>query len=306
MYSVNASELVTAEQLRKIKEKKDWINIFSILSNWVQILVAISLFSYFPSFLTFILAIIIIGCRQFALAVLAHEGAHNLLFKNPKINDFITQWFCSFPLFQDNRQYRPYHLKHHRFTETSKDPDKVLSAPFPIKKISFFRKVVRDLLGITGLKRYRGSLISIFSSRSDENQTRREKIWKKISGFTITNLIILAVISTLFHWSLFFLLWWLPSFTYYSLIIRIRNIAEHAVTPGLSDLDNTRTTKASGLIKFFMVPHNVNYHLEHHLFTNCPWYNLPMVHDMLVKNGYLEKMCVEGSYLAVLNKATSG
>ena len=79
------------------------------------------------------------------MAVLVHDGAHNLLFSNPKINDFISQWFCAYPVFQDNRVYRPYHLKHHRFTETELDPDLALSAPFPITKKSFFRKVARDL-----------------------------------------------------------------------------------------------------------------------------------------------------------------
>ena len=52
-----------------------------------------------------------------------------------------------------------------------------------------------------------------------------------------------------------------------------------------------------------MVPHNVNYHLEHHLFTRCPWYNLPKAHEMLINNGHLDKMCVENSYRDVLRKA---
>ena len=93
------------------------------------------------------------------------------------------------------------------------------------------------------------------------------------------------------------------SFTYYSLIIRIRNISEHAVTPGNNCFDNTRTTKSTVLTRFLMVPQNVNYHLEHHLFTRCPWYNLPMAHQMLINNGYLDKMCVEDSYRDVLKKA---
>ena len=104
---------------------------------------------------------------------------------------------------------------------------------------------------------------------------------------------------------MFLLLWLLPSFTYYSLIIRIRNISEHAVTPGNNDFDNTRTTKSTVLTRFLMVPHNVNYHLEHHLFTRCPWYNLPKAHSMMIENGYKDKMCLETSYKNVLLKAVS-
>ena len=125
----------------------------------------------------------------------------------------------------------------------------------------------------------------------------------KIHGFLITNILIFLAISFFFHWSLYFLLWWLPAFTYYSLIIRIRNIAEHCVTSGSTDLDNTRTTLTNPIVRFLMAPHRVNYHLEHHLFMMCPWYNLPKAHKMMIQNGYKDKMCIENSYRAVLFKA---
>jgi len=265
----------------------------------------ISLFYLYPNLLTFLISIVIIGSRQFALAVLAHDGAHHLLFDNDKINDFASQWFCAYPVFQDNRAYRPYHLKHHRFTETENDPDISLSAPFPITKKSFMRKVIRDLSGVTGYKRYSSTLMGILRTEGSSPTKKILKIWDKSHGFLITNLSIFFLISYFTHWSLFFMLWWLPAFTYYSLIIRIRNIAEHCVTPGNTDLDNTRTTRASFLIRFLLAPHRVNYHLEHHLFMVCPWYNLPKAHSMMIENGYQDKMCLEESYRNVLSKAVS-
>ena len=299
-------DLLSKEQLKIIRKKRDWINVVSISMNWLQILAAMALFFYFPNVLTFLLSVIVIGSRQFALAVLAHDGAHNLLFSNEKINDFVSQWFCAFPLFSDNRPYRPYHLAHHRFTESENDPDLSLSAPFPITKASFRRKVIRDLTGQTGFRRYSIALKSIFSSEADNFAGRIKKISDKISGFLITNLVIFSLITIFSHWSIYFLLWWIPAFTYYSLIVRIRNIAEHSVTPGETNLNNTRTTKASFLTKYLLVPHHVNFHLEHHLFTNCPWYNLPKVHEMLEGEPLRDKMCIEKSYFSVLRKATSG
>ena len=299
-------DLLSKEQLKEIREKKDWINVVSISLNWLQIIAAMALFFYFPNVLTFLLSVIVIGSRQFALAVLAHDGAHNLLFSNEKINDFISQWFCAFPLFSDNRPYRPYHLAHHRFTESENDPDLSLSAPFPITKASFRRKVIRDLTGQTGFRRYSIALKSIFSSEADNFAGRIKKISDKISGFFISNLVIFSLIAIFSHWSIYFLLWWIPAFTYYSLIVRIRNIAEHSVTPGDTNLNNTRTTKASLLTRYLLVPHHVNFHLEHHLFTNCPWYNLPKVHEMLKGEPLRDKMCIEESYFSVLRKATSG
>ena len=303
--SVKPLEVISKEQYEEIKEKQDWRNVLSISSNWLQMSSAMVLFFFYPNVLTFLVALVIIGSRQFALAVLAHDAAHNLLFANNKMNDWAGQWFCAYPVFQDNRVYRPYHLKHHRHTETEDDPDLVLSSPFPITKRSFIRKVFRDLTGITGLRRYWGSLSSIFRTKGDNVFNKISKTSNKLHGFLISNLIIFILISTTMHWSLFLLLWWLPSFTYYSLIIRIRNISEHAVTPGNNDFDNTRTTKSTVLTRFLMVPHNVNYHLEHHLFTRCPWYNLPKAHSMMIENGYEDKMCLETSYKNVLLKAMS-
>ncbi len=299
-------DLLSKEQIKIIRKKRDWINVVSISMNWLQILAAMALFFYFPNVLTFLLSVIVIGSRQFALAVLAHDGAHNLLFSNEKINDFVSQWFCAFPLFSDNRPYRPYHLAHHRFTESENDPDLSLSAPFPITKASFRRKVIRDLTGQTGFKRYSIALKSIFSSEADNFAGRIKKISDKISGFFISNLVIFSLIAIFSHWSIYFLLWWIPAFTYYSLIVRIRNIAEHSVTPGDTNLNNTRTTKASLITRYLLVPHHVNFHLEHHLFTNCPWYNLPKVHEMLKGEPLRDKMCIEESYFSVLRKATSG
>ena len=303
--SVKPLEVISKEQYEEIKEKQDWRNVLSISSNWLQMSSAMALFFFYPNVLTFLVALVIIGSRQFALAVLAHDAAHNLLFSNNKVNDWAGQWFCAYPIFQDNRVYRPYHLKHHRNTETEDDPDLVLSSPFPINKRSFIRKVFRDLTGITGVRRYWGSLSSIFRTKGDNVFDKISKTSNKLHGFLISNVIIFILISTTMHWSLFLLLWWLPSFTYYSLIIRIRNISEHAVTPGNNDFDNTRTTKSTVLTRFFMVPHNVNYHLEHHLFTRCPWYNLPKAHSMMIENGYEDKMCLETSYKNVLLKAMS-
>ena len=302
---IRPSDLLDKFQLSEIRQKKDLRNILALLFDWGTMIFGFYIFFIYPSFLTFLVSVVLIGSRQFALAVLVHDGAHNLLFSNSKINDFMSQWFCAYPVFQDNRAYRPYHLKHHRFTETEDDPDLSLSSPFPITKKSFARKVLRDLLGITGYKRYSSTLYSILKTEADNPIEKLKRIWFKIYGFLITNIIIFLLVSYFTHWSLFFLLWWLPAFTYYSLIIRIRNIAEHCVTPGKTDFDNTRTTKASFIIRFLMAPHRVNYHLEHHLFMMCPWYNLPKAHSMMIENGYEDKMCLENSYRNVLVKAVS-
>ncbi|MGB1202714.1 MAG: hypothetical protein ACPG75_04045, partial [Alloalcanivorax venustensis] len=48
--------------------------------------------------------------------------------------------------------YRHYHLTHHRYTQTDKDPDLVLSEKFPTSRASLQRKFIRDLTGQTGYR----------------------------------------------------------------------------------------------------------------------------------------------------------
>ena len=104
---------------------------------------------------------------------------------------------------------------------------------------------------------------------------------------------------------LYLLLWWIPKLTVFSLFYRLRNIAEHACTSGVEDFSNTRTTLSPMLIRYFIAPLNVNYHLEHHLFMFCPWYNLPKAHEMLKTKEFYKDLEVEHGYFNVFKKVIS-
>ena len=47
-----------------------------------------------------------------------HDGAHGLIFKDRKLNDFASQWFCAYPVMTDTIPYRKYHSLHHKYTAT--------------------------------------------------------------------------------------------------------------------------------------------------------------------------------------------
>ena len=98
-------DILNESQLSEIRQKNDLRNIFALLFDWGLMIIGLYAFYNYPSFLSFFASLVVIGSRQFALAVLAHDGAHNLLFSNSKINDFMSQWFCAYPIFQDNRVY---------------------------------------------------------------------------------------------------------------------------------------------------------------------------------------------------------
>lgn len=86
--------------------------------------------------------------------------------------------------------------------------------------------------------------------------------------------------------------------TTYSLCMRIRGIAEHALTGDPGDpLTNTRTVLTSAWERIFVAPHQVNYHLEHRLLMRVPCHNLPRLH---AQRGLLEGACLANGYREVI------
>ena len=72
----------------------------------------------------FLGAIVIVGALQHHLANLAHEAVHHTLFKNRYLNDMVSEWLCSFPMFSSTFHYGLHHLAHHQFVnDPVRDPD---------------------------------------------------------------------------------------------------------------------------------------------------------------------------------------
>ena len=301
------------DELRALARIRPLQSLGSIAWTWGVILACFAYYCSFPGVLSFVVGWIVISGRHLALAILMHEGAHRLLFRNKRLNDWVASWFTAYPIMLSVHVYRTIHLQHHKATWTDADPDRGLAKPFPITKRSFARKVVRDLSGLTGLSRYR--LIARLSAGLSPQGSglSGSSLWQAVTrfvsvqyGFLITNLVLLLGLSLAGHPEAFLLLWWLPALTGYSLVLRIRSIAEHAVISDPSDeLNQTRTTLAPFWLRFLIAPHNVNYHLEHHLFMFIPQYNLPKAHRLLARAGVLSRAEVAKSYLEMLKKATS-
>src|SRR5438445_632982 len=104
---------------------------------------------------------------------------------------------------------------------------------------------------------------------------------RNLRGVTITNAALLAGLLVCGHPALY-LLWVAAWFTTYSLVMRIRSIAEHGMVPDPSDdLRNTRTTLARWWERLLIAPNRVNYQLEHHIMMAVPHYPLPRLHRLL-------------------------
>ena len=81
-------------------------------------------------------------------------------------------------------------------------------------------------------------------------------------------------------------------------------MAEHSMVESTLDPHaNTRTTYANVIERLFVAPHYVNYHAEHHLMMTVPPYNLPKMHNILLRKGFFKKGPLEKGYISLIRKA---
>jgi fatty acid desaturase len=177
---------------------------------------------------------------------------------------------------------------------------------FPITKMSYRRKFLRDITGQTGYQQRKAQLLNALGPKEWPWAQRAAHFFEKLGPQFAVNAVMFAGLAAAGVWWAYPLLWLLPLVTWMMVITRIRNIAEHAVVPDSADpLRNTRTTRANLLERLFIAPYYVNYHLEHHLLFYVPCYNLPRVHRILSASSHAERMEVQPNYAAVLRLATA-
>lgn len=303
---IPAKTFMSEAQLAAVRTRVAWRGVGMILHAWAVIGAAMALAVLWPNPLTIVLAVLLIGSRQLGLAILMHEGAHGLIVRHEAANLTISQWLCAYPIFAETRAYRRYHLQHHAHTQTKDDPDLVLSSPFPITKASYRRKFWRDITGQTGFEQRKAQLLTALGDRSWPMRLRLANLWRVLGGAISFNLALAATLTLLGGWWAYPVLWLVPLLTWFQVVTRVRNIAEHAVVSDSDDpLRNTRTTIANRLERLFVAPYYVNYHLEHHLLFYVPAYQLPRVHEILMASPLGPRIEMETGYAAVLRKALS-
>lgn len=303
---IAASKLLNPEQLAIVRKRSDARGLFLALHAWAVIFGMMALFVWMPNPITFIAAVVVIGGRQLGLAILMHDGAHGVLCENPKLNHFVSQYLCAYPMMAETGAYRRYHLVHHANTQQKEDPDLILSAPFPITKKSFRRKMIRDITGQTGYQQRKAQILNAMGKAEWPLQQRLQNYWKKLGRATVAQAVIFTILALSGHWYLYFALWLLPFLTWQQVITRIRNIAEHAMVPDDNDdFRNARTTKTNWLARATIAPYWVNYHVEHHLMMWIPCYNLPKARAYLIANGFGPRMETKEGFGQVIAMATS-
>lgn len=262
--------------------------------------------------LIFAVAWVLIARYQLALAILMHDAAHSRLFISKKWNDWVGQLFCASPLFFSMETYRKFHLKHHQDPLAPDDPDLSLIGGYPIPGESLARKLLRDLVGISYFKFikyffFRGRAHRKANSAPPALGPEKRRFGKAALTFmhlAVNGLIFFALWKSGHPW-FYLTLWLLPMMTALQVLLRIRGIAEHAgYQPNKQQQYNSRTV-VNPLQAYFFAPHNVNYHIEHHVYPGIPFANLPQAHALMKARGALPEANYFTSYWAVMASVTN-
>ncbi|CAN7236756.1 fatty acid desaturase family protein [Rhizobium sp. LjRoot98] len=276
------SQRIDPRELKRLSVLQSHSTLLAIGFDWVLIAGAIAVSKYMQHPLVYLAAVLVIAGRMHAFGCLMHEAAHYRIIKNRKVSDWMSDLLLAWPIMATVDGYRMNHLAHHQHTNTDDDPD--WAAKLGMAQFTFPQKVWRGVVQLLGY------LVAVNSVRDilhmakriakHDRSTRTYKLLR--IGFYAVAAIVFSVFGL---WTDFLLYWLVPFFTFFCLFLYVRSVAEHFGSMDYSDeLGSSRTVYPYVWEKLFFAPHNINYHLEHHLYPGVPYYNLPELHAILMKN----------------------
>ncbi len=297
------NDYLSREDVARFTARSDGRAWLVVLGNWAGIVAILAVVALYPNPLTIVLALPLLAGRQLGLSVIMHDAGHRSLFRTDRLNDLVGQWLGALPVFNDLPTYAKGHVEHHRKAGTREDPDLPNYQAYPVSKSSFRRKVFRDLTGQTGVKLMRYLLSGAAGVVSAE---RRDSARPFLQQWLVQG--VLLAVMTLCGAPWLYLVWLGAFMTVFMLVIRVRQVAEHAAVPDLYDPDprnNTRTVDAPWWQRLIFAPNNVNYHMEHHFMASVPCYRLPALRRHLREQGALDDVPVFTGYGQLLRHAVA-
>jgi fatty acid desaturase len=296
---------LSKEELLGLSHLSPLRSTFHIVAEWTLIATAVLLCRRHFNLALYLLTVAFIGARQHALLILMHDGVHYRLFRSRRLNDWTAEIILAWPNLISARSYRRNHFAHHRYLNTPQDPDWARrqgdsSWVFPTRKTSLARLMLRDVSGLGAIYYLKLALMLL----SKDTGVSRGFLAARYGFYAV----VLATFACLGALHLLLLYWFVPMFTWMTVIFRIRSIAEHSAIGGRSHAyAQTRSTRASLFAHIFVAPKNVNFHIEHHFYPSVPFYRLPQLHRVLMsKSDFKNGVHLTRGYLGVLAECLPG
>jgi len=287
------------EVVRRLTRRSPWRATAAVVHDFAVVAAAIGFALHFwPQPLAILLSVMLIGTRQHALFVIAHDAAHYLLYQRRWLNDAVGR-ICATVQGLSMCTYRVIHRLHHNNLYGELDPDTALHGGYPRGKWYLVRKLLKDLSGLTAWKTYAYFLggapalntatrvaLRPLDDTSEKLKAEARSDRNAVVAFHVAALIVAAWSGYLVQ---YLVLWILPLVTVVQAILRLRAIAEHGATTDFSSpLTAARTNTGPRWLEWLIFPHQVNYHIEHHLYASVPHYNLRQLNREMAQRGLLE------------------
>ena len=290
---------LSAQELRQWSTLNDARTWSGVVGDMTIIGAAIAVYELWTPGYFYPLLVMIIGARQHGLLILMHDAVHRRLLANRRSNEllgYVLGWLCLLRF----ENYRCMHLAHHRHLNTDRDPDWVSQqqAPHYVHPESWsdfawiFVKTITGMELVTQLRR-------ILRYSGARHQSGPSHPPYRLFGY-----VGVAFITTMVGWWNELVLYWLvPLLTWLTWIVYVRGMAEHQRLEPRTGNRATRTVRTSWLAAFFLSPHNIGYHMEHHLYPSVPWHRLQALHYRLLQETEYQNFChIKPSYLSVLQE----
>lgn len=282
-------ELLPVEEVRALSQISPLRSTLSVAKTWALAAACVAAAVRWPHPLVVAAAVVGIAGAQHGLAVLAHEAAHQRSYRARWLNDLVGK-LCATPLGISMLTYRMIHRVHHNHLYEAVDPDLPLMAGYPRGRWYLIRKLLKDLSGITVIKNY-----LYFSGKPngkplpDTSATVRQAAGRDRRVVLACNIAFISIAIIFGFWRWYLLLWVLPAVTLLQAILRLRAVLEHGAVGDLrSPLTAARTNFVPMYLYWILFPHDVHYHIEHHLYPSIPHYRLAECHRRLRARGVLD------------------
>lgn len=269
------------------------------VSDWLYVVLFWILIVYFPAWMYPVLAIFI-ASRFHSFGVILHDATHMSL-KKKTIKFRLLEIMVGYPIGSTINAMRYHHLRHHKDSGMPTDPyfkKGVENNKF--RKYLFILKACIlapfwTLRGIYGTIAFyvaplRNSYAKIFlQDRSGKDCTQSKEVIQCAFEDRFQLLFHLAVYSALVWAPLFFLLFYfIPvllsgNFAGYRLLNE-HNYVENTDRKMETIIATTRDNHTSGILRFFLAPKNIGYHIVHHLHPQVAWYKLPALRKWYIEN----------------------
>ncbi|QDO96348.1 hypothetical protein FNB15_03215 [Ferrovibrio terrae] len=236
------------------------------------------------------LIIILVGTAQYWLLVAVHEAIHQGLLPWRGANNLLGR-ICGALITFNFAAMRRSHLIHHQSVGTASDPDAYLFEDAAILEKAGGSVWLWCLLApIDSVRRSLGRTVAADAGAF------QVPLWDKFEFLILLALTQSCVLGFFIwneNWSGYFAFWILPLVVIPGILNRTRSVGEHGglIDAGRSEAEFSRTN-AGGIFNIFerafLAPFNFNYHHEHHLFPQVPYYLLPSLHREFMANSHYE------------------